>query len=269
MKKSQAIGMFDSGVGGLTVMKQVIAKLPHENIIYFGDTARLPYGEKSRETVVRYTIDSALFLLEQEIKVLVIACHTASSCALDKLQKIFNIPVIGVIEPGAEKAVNVTRNQRIGILGTKATVRSGVFQNEIQKRLPQAQVIATACPLLVPLVEEKFMSHSATKLIIQEYLDPLLEQNIDTLVLGCTHYPLLRPLIEEYVGKEITIVDPAVTCAEKVYDVLAQERVSHASPQYKWYVSDDPEKFRAIGQTFLGKPIEAVEKVSLFSSSFS
>ena len=267
----QAIGMFDSGVGGLTVMKEVTKLLPHEKVVYFGDTARLPYGEKSCDTIIRYTIDSALFLMEQNIKMLVIACHTSSSYSIDKLRKIFNIPVLGVIEPSVKKAVSATRSQRIAVLGTKGTIRSGVYQNEIRKRLPDAFVMATACPLFVPLIEERLMSHQATKLIIEEYLTPVLEQKIDTLLLACTHYPLLRPQIEEMAGKGITIIDPAVACAEEIHSILhaKQHQLSQAfPPDHRWFVSDDPDKFRAIGSAFLGNSLTHVEKASLFSASF-
>lgn len=270
-KTEPAIGIFDSGVGGLTVMKEIAALLPHENIVYFGDTARVPYGEKSQETIVRYTIDSALFLMEQNIKLLVIACHTASSYALEKLRKLFNIPVLGVIEPSVKKAVLATRNQRIAVLGTKGTVRSGVYQNEIRKRLPNAFVLATACPLLVPLIEEKLMDHQATKLIIQEYLKPVLEQQIDTLLLACTHYPLLKTQIEDIAGDQITIIDPAQACAEEIRLVIdiKQNAISHAfPPDHRWFVSDDPEKFRVIGSSFLGHSLHCVEKASLFSAGF-
>jgi glutamate racemase len=257
----QAIGVFDSGVGGLTVMQQITKALPKENIIYFGDTARLPYGGKSRETIIRYSIENTIFLMEQNIKVLVVACSTASSFAVEKLKTIFNIPVVGTIEPGAERAVQVTRNKRIAVLGTRATVGSGVYEKEILKRMPDAFVTSVACPLFVPLVEELFISHPATKMVIKEYLMSLRNKMIDTIVLGCTHYPLLRHLIEEELGPDVTVVDSALTCAEKVKSILTQQKM-HAKEDnisdYRYFVTDDPEKFQALGREFLGMPLKEV-----------
>lgn len=260
-KSRQAIAIFDSGVGGLTVMKQIIHQLPKESIIYFGDTARLPYGEKSRETIIRYSLENAIFLMEQKIKVMVVACNTVCSVAFDKLQQIFNIPVIGVIEPGVEKVVQVTKNQRVAILGTKGTVNSGVYQREIKKKLPKAYVTAISCPLFVPLVEERFIHHPAARLIVKEYLAPLKTQNIDTLLLGCTHYPLLSQLIQEEMGEGISIIDSASTCAERVSQLLDNEKLhsDQSTSQHQFFVSDDPEKFRLLGSEFLGRRIDKVE----------
>lgn len=259
------IGMFDSGVGGLTVMRQIQQLLPFESITYFGDTARLPYGDKSPEAIVRYSIENAQFLMDQQIKILVVACNTATAYALLALQELCPIPVIGVIAPGAEKAVAVTHNGHIAVLGTKATIRSGVYQKEILKRDPQAVVTSIACPLFVPLAEERFFTHDATRLIIREYLKPLRQQQIDTLLLGCTHYPLLHELIAQEVGPQVKIVDSAATCAETVHSCLhtlgLQNPVTGAAapPTYKFFVSDDPSKFQALGQDFLGMPMESVE----------
>lgn len=188
---SQAIGLFDSGVGGLTVMQEIMKLLPHERLIYFGDTARVPYGNKGTRTIIRYSIENTICLLEKNIKLMVVACNTASALALPQLRRLFNLPIVGVIEPGAEKAVAATRNQRIAVLGTKATIQSGAYQTAIKKIAPHAAVIPIACPLFVPLVEEQWLDHPATHLIVREYLRPLQEQNVDTILLGCTHYPLL------------------------------------------------------------------------------
>lgn len=257
----QAIGMFDSGVGGLTVMKQIMSTTPYETIIYFGDTANLPYGEKSRETIIRYSIENTIFLMEQEIKMLVIPCNTVSSYSIEKLRKIFNIPVIGVIEPGAEKAVEVTKNGRIAVLGTKATIKSGMYQKEILSRQPNAQVFPIACPLFVPLIEEQFVNHPATELIVREYLSSLQGQNVDTVLLGCTHYPLIREAIARVIGPDVNIVDSATTCAEKVSLVLngmGLQSQATKEPEHRYVVSDDPEKFKMIGRQFLGMPIDFV-----------
>lgn len=261
---SQAIGMFDSGVGGLTVMQQIMRVLPQESIVYFGDTARVPYGGKSGKTIVRYSIEGTIFLMEQDIKLLVIACNTVCAYALDKLNQIFNIPIVGVIEPGAERAVQVSRNGHIAVLGTKATINSGSYQKEITRLLPSAQITAIPCPLFVPLVEEHFVSHPAARLIIKEYLAPLRKQKVDTVLLGCTHYPLLRKLIEEEVGEGVSIVDSALTCAEKVSSLLDDLKLhgKHGSPKHRYYVSDDPEKVRVLGREFLGMPLDDVELAS-------
>jgi glutamate racemase len=260
--------MFDSGVGGLTVLREMMGLLPNEKMIYFGDTARIPYGEKSAEIIVRYSLENAIFLMEKKIKILVIACNTASAYALEKVQQIFNIPVIGVIKPAVERLVKVTKNQRVAVLGTRGTIHSGVYQKEIKEKLPHVDLKAIACPLFVPLVEERFLSHQATKIVIEEYLRPLKGQGIDTILLGCTHYPLLKEMIQEEVGMNTTIIDSASSCAEKVRELLALHALSSPVPHENnchYYVSDDPEKFRRLGSEFLGK---AISSVSLSSSIF-
>jgi glutamate racemase len=259
--ENRSIGVFDSGVGGLTVMKQLLQTLPEEHFIYFGDTARIPYGGKSRETIIRYSIENAIFLVEQNIKMLVVACNTATAHALEKLQKIFNIPIIGVIEPNIEKAVRTTKNQHIAVLGTQGTIRSEVYQQNIKKFLPNATIFPIACPLFVHLVEEKFVHHPATLLIIQEYLRPLRHHPIDTVLLGCTHYPLLKQLIMKELGKHVSVIDSAPTCAEKVAELLNQLNLKRAYPNtqnHQYFVSDDPKKFQIIGEELLGEPIENV-----------
>lgn len=261
---SQAIGIFDSGVGGLTVMQQLMHALPHERFIYFGDTARVPYGNKSSQTIVRYSIENTICLLEKNIKLLVVACNTASSCALPKLRKLFNLPIIGVIDAGAEEAVAATRNQRIAVLGTKGTIQSGAYQTALCTLAPHAFVFPIACPLFVPLVEEKWFDHPATLLIIQEYLRPIGEQNIDTVLLGCTHYPLLLSLIRQEIGKEVAIVDSASTCARQTVQLL--QRGQLLSPikqgQHQYYVSDDPEKFCSLAEHLFGHTLVSVELLS-------
>lgn len=266
-----SIGMFDSGLGGLTVMQQVLRLLPNERIVYFGDTARVPYGGKGGDTIIRYSIENTIFLMEQNIKMLVIPCNTATAYALDRLRQIFNIPIIGVIEPGAEKVTKMTKNGRIAVIGTKASISSGVFQREIKRYLPEAHIEAVACPLFVPLVEERFVSHPSAKLIVKEYLAPLKDKGVDTLLLGCTHYPLMHQLIAEEVGDQVTIVDSAVSCAEKVKAFLLESKMeaepSTIPPQHQFYVSDDPEKFRLSGGEFLGMPLDNVKANSLYLSS--
>jgi glutamate racemase len=258
---SEAIGLFDSGVGGLTVMQQIMRRLPCERLIYFGDTARVPYGNKGAHTIVRYSIENTISLLEKNIKLLVVACNTASALALTKLRQLFKVPIIGVIEPGAEKAAAVTRNQRIAVLGTKGTIQSGAYQAAIKKLIPQATIIPIACPLFVHLVEEQWLDHAATRLIVKEYLRSLQEENVDTVLLGCTHYPLLSAIIEQEMGGNVAIVDSASTCAEQVADLLQKGNL--LSPilqgEHSYYSSDDPEKFRALGERLFNSPLGKVE----------
>lgn len=262
---NNGIGVFDSGFGGLTVMRALIDLLPHEDIIYFGDTARLPYGNKSPETVLRYSQEIAAYLLEQKIKVLVIACNTASACALEALQASFPIPVIGVIEPAIDAAVRVTKNQKIAILGTRTTISSGVYQKQLSARLPEVELYPLACPLFVPIVEEGYIDHPLGEMVTKEYLSKLLLHHIDTIVLACTHYPLLETLIRSQIDEEIILVDSAVACAEQVRSLLTTEGLlnsQRSSPSYQFYVSDDPEKFCNLGKIFLNHPIQSAALVS-------
>lgn len=258
MSKSEGplIGMFDSGVGGLTVMQEFKKQMPSTGIIYFGDTAKVPYGGKSPETIIRYSIENAIFLLEKNIKILVIACNTVSAIALEKLRHIFKIPIIGVIDPGAENASAVTRNQRIAILGTKATIDSEAYQTAIKKRLPEAVLFPLACPLFVPLVEERFFTHPAARMIVKEYLSPLKDQNIDTILLGCTHYPFLRDLIREEMGELVSVVDSASMCAKQAAGLLKDELYKISQDEY--YVSDDPVKFKILAEGLFGKTLPAI-----------
>lgn len=261
-KNKQCIGMFDSGLGGLTVMRQMMAALPHEPIIYLGDTARIPYGSKSQETIIRYSIENAIFLMERNIKLLVIACNTATAYSLERLKKIFNIPVIGVIEPGVKKALQVSQNQKIAILATKGTIDSKCYQAEIAKRAADATIFPIACPLLVPLVEENFVDHPIAEMVLKEYLAPLKDTGIDTLLLGCTHYPILKDRIQKIVGEKVKIVDSATTCAEEVELLLKTQGLQikeHTVPTHQYFVSDDPAKFQIQGEAFLGSSIPHVE----------
>lgn len=261
---AKAIGIFDSGIGGLTVMQQVVKQLPFESILYFGDTARVPYGSKSPETIVRYSLENAQLLMNYHIKALIVACHTASSYAMEELRRILPIPVIGVIEPSAKKAASLTRNGRIAVLGTKATINSGLYQKEIKRHLPNATVYSQACPLFVPLVEEGFIEHSAARMIVEEYLFSLKKEKVDTLLLGCTHYPLLHKVIQDVMGDSVILVDPAITCAETVSDLLGNKMINNVQSNlavHRYFVSDDPEKFRHVGRYFLNANIDHVEKV--------
>lgn len=261
MLPEASIGIFDSGFGGLTVMRAIHHVLPHENIIYFGDTARLPYGSKSAETIIRYSLESSTFLIDQGIKLLVVACNTVCSVAFEQLQKSCPVPVVGVIQSGIEQVVKSSSTGCIAILGTRATIASGVYQHQIQQRLPHADLTAISCPLFVPLVEEGYGEHPLTELVIQEYLHPLRLKAVDTVLLGCTHYPLMQTIIQKSLGSHVTLVDPAPACAEHVRALLEETHLLNqqtALPHYQFYVSDDPEKFRLLGKTFLNYPIEHV-----------
>ncbi len=259
MSRSRAIGIFDSGLGGLTVMKQIMHALPNENLIYFGDTARVPYGEKSPETILRYSIENTEFLMEHQVKAIVVACNTATACALDELSRKFDVPLIGVIEPGVEKAVEVSSGGKIAVLGTRVTINSGIYQREIMRWNPRATVLSIACPLLVHLVEENFISHPATRLILKEYLKSLHIEEVDTVLLGCTHYPLLTHLIEEELGPDKNVINSAAACAEKLRKLLNLKDLVNDQKgvvSHKFFVSDDPHKFQSMGKDFLGMPIE-------------
>jgi glutamate racemase len=256
------IGVFDSGIGGLTVVHEIIRQLPHESIIYFGDTARVPYGTKSPDTVCRYSREIAGYLREQGVKALVVACNTATAHALGNLRESFPIPVIGVIEPGARAAVSVMNGGHVGVIGTVGTIKSGAYERAIRSLEPRARVTARACPLFVPLVEEGWTTHKATRLIAREYLAPLIEAEIDSLVLGCTHYPLLKPLLTDILGPSVRLIDSAEETAAETARVL--ERTNSAAPVranaiYRFIASDDPLQFLQLGQRFLGDTIEGVE----------
>jgi glutamate racemase len=258
MPSARPIGLFDSGVGGLTVMKEVVRQLPHENLIYLGDTAHLPYGEKSPEAILRYTLENTDFLIEQGIKLLIIACHTASSHALDALQQKLSIPVIGVIESGLECLLKAPQKKRIAVLGTASTIGSGVYQTSIQARLPDCEIFAVACPLFVPLIEEGLHSHQATNLIAQHYLGALKNKQIDAALLACTHYPLIRSSIQQTLGEDVTLIEPAEACAKKAFHWLKESgslNPVQKQPHYQFYATDDPIKFRRLTTLFFGSEI--------------
>ena len=262
MANTAPVGVFDSGIGGLTVAQEVIRQLPHESVLYFGDTARVPYGPKSSDTVRRYSREIASFLQEEGVKSIVIACNTATAHALNVLRAEFEMPVIGVVEPGARAAVAATKEGRIGVIGTVGTVKSGAYERAIRAIDPDVFITARACPLFVPLVEEGWTDHEATRLIAHEYLEPLIAADIDTLVLGCTHYPLLKPLLREVLGDDVRLIDSAEETAAETARTLAAADISapqDADPTYRFVASDDPLQFLQLGQRFLGDTIEGVE----------
>lgn len=262
----KAIGIFDSGIGGLTVLKEILAKLPDENIIYLGDTARVPYGIRSAETVTRYSFENTHFLLSQEIKMLVIACNTATAISLEAVKKEFPLPVIGVLEPGARAAVAATKTRRIGVIGTEATIGSNAYEKAIRRLAPDAEVMSLACPLFVPLAEEGWTDNDVAELVAETYLAPLRKAGIDTLVLGCTHYPLLKGVIRKAVGQGITLIDSATETAKEVADVLdkLKWRGNGAGEGIrKFYVTDTPARFEMIGKRFLGDSRLRAEQVKV------
>jgi glutamate racemase len=260
------IGIFDSGLGGLTVMSAIMKALPNENIIYFGDTAHVPYGSKSKEVVTRYSLDIASFLVSKKVKMIVVACNTASAVALDELRRKFDVPIIEVIGPGAKAALSATKYSRIGVIGTEGTIRSSSYTKAIRKLRPGAKIFARACPLFVPLVEEGWLGHKVTKIVAREYIKPLLNNKIDTLVLGCTHYPLIKKVIAGAAGKRVELIDSAETAASEVVEILTELGITNRSTRkgsYQYFVSDIPQKFSEVARRFLGRSIKPVRKVVL------
>jgi glutamate racemase len=264
--KARPIGVFDSGIGGLTVVKKISQTFPDENIIYFGDTARVPYGSKSNSTVIEYAIQDARFLMNKRVKIIVAACNTASSVALNAVKKEFNLPVIGMIEPGAKAAAEKTNNGRIGVIGTRATINNRAYSKEIKKISPALEVYEKACPLFVPLAEEGWIKHAAVYQIAEEYLKELRGKKIDTLVLGCTHYPILSDVIQEIIGQDVALIDSGVASAEAVDKELKKAGLSANRNKpgiQEFYVSDIPIKFKEVAELFFGRKIEEVKKIEL------
>jgi glutamate racemase len=261
------IGIFDSGIGGLTVVREVHRALPHEDVVYLGDTARVPYGTKSPETVTRFACEDAQFLVRKKVKAIVVACNTASAWALATLQSQFRVPIFGVITPGAQAAWEKTRNRCIGVIATAATIRSRAYQVAIADFDEQAKVIACPCPLLVPLVEEGWLEHKVTQAVLQEYLLPLLREKVDTLILGCTHYPLLKSAIGRIAGRQVALVDSAECCARFITEHLGRAKLLNPQRDRKGrihsYVTDDTEHFEKMADRFLGFPVEQAWKVEL------
>ena len=269
MSNARPIGVFDSGIGGLTVVRAITHELPHENIVYFGDTARVPYGPKSPQVVREYALQDTEVLLEHDVKMIVVACNTVSAVALDIVQKRAKVPVIGVIIPGAEAAVRISKKKRIGIIGTLGTILSNAYSNAIRQIDPSVKVFGQPCPLFVPLAEEGWITHAATELIAKEYLFPLTLEKIDTLVLGCTHYPILRGTIEKVINHSVMLIDSGEATAVGVKKLLVEkdlENTSKLKPNLQFYVSDVPHKFTEIGERFLGKKFGKVNRVSGFTA---
>ena len=269
MLNDAPIGVFDSGVGGLTVAREIMRQIPNERIVYFGDTARLPYGNKSKETIIRYSRQIVNFLKSEGVKAIVVACNTASAFALEEIKDEVGVPIIGVVKPGARTAVSVTRNKRIGIIATEGTISSGLYTKVIKEQDPEIEVFGKACPLFVSLVEEGWTHDSITDQVADRYLAELKSQYVDTIVLGCTHYPLLRSTVGKIMGDEVTLVNPAYETALELKNLLAQKKLANIqevdspSLMYKFYVSDAADKFKDFANSILPFDIKTTKQINI------
>lgn len=268
-KKEAPIGVFDSGVGGLTVAREIMRQIPQERIVYFGDTARVPYGSKSTDTLIRYTRQIIRFLKTRGVKAIVVACNTASAVALEAVKDELDIPIIGVVRPGAKVAVEVTKNHRIGIIGTETTVNSKMYVKLIQEMEPGAKVIGKACPLFVPLVEEGWTKDPVTEEVARRYLSELQRSGIDTLILGCTHYPLLRHMVGDIMGEKVTLVNPAYETAVELRALLAREGLANEGDHtnfdnpYEFFVSDAAAKFKTFANSILPCDVTSIKQINI------
>ncbi|MBO4889103.1 MAG: glutamate racemase [Firmicutes bacterium] len=262
---NRAIGVFDSGLGGLTVIREMGNLMPRENAVYFGDTARVPYGSKSKATIIEFSHQIMRFLLRHDVKGVIIACGTASSNALEEMKASYDLPIIGVVEPGARAALRATKNGRIGVLGTAATIRSGAFERLLLKEDPSLEVTSQACPLFVPLVEEGWFSDEVTREVIRRYIKPLKENHVDTVILGCTHYPLLRPLIQKEMGENVTLINVSEAATREMKEFLGEHdmEADHTVGTYDFYASDSIDQFRSFSRQILDIENLTVSKVSI------
>lgn len=262
---ARPIGVFDSGIGGLTVVRHIHRLLPDERVVYFGDSARVPYGTKSPETVIRFSMESARFLLRRDVKFLVVACNTSSAVAMPTLDGTFEIPKVGVIGPAVRRALEATRSGRVGVIGTGATIASGAYAGGLKAARSGVVVVSRACPLLVPLVEDGWLEGEIPESLVKHYLDPVLSEGVDVIILGCTHYPLLKDLMAKAAGDGVTLVESGEAAAEDMARTLAStgllRRRDDPPLADAYYVSDIPMRFREIGERFLGKALESVERV--------
>lgn len=259
------IGVFDSGVGGLTVVREIMRQMPNEPIVYFGDTARVPYGNKSKETIIRYSEQITRFLLKQNVKAIVVACNTASAFALEEIEKNVPVDMIGVVKPGAFTACQVTKNGRIGLIGTEGTIKSDLYSKVINDKYPDYKIFGKACPLFVPLVEEYMLDDEVTAIMAERYLSDLKKYDVDTLILGCTHYPLLRHILQDKMGEAVTLVNPAYETAKTLSKMLIEKNLCYKGEppveQCKIYVSDTPKQFKKFADYILSCDIETVKQI--------
>ncbi|MGN0385362.1 MAG: glutamate racemase [Lachnospiraceae bacterium] len=269
LSKEAPIGVFDSGIGGLTVVREIMRQIPNEKIVYFGDTARVPYGSKSKETVTRFSRQIVRFLESHNVKTIVVACNTASAYALDELEKEIDIPIIGVVKPGAKAAFQTTKNGKIGVIATEATINSKIYSQYIKELSPDMTVIGKACPLFVPLVEEGLLQDPVTDEIARRYLSELIDLDIDTLILGCTHYPLIRSTVAKIMGEKVTLVNPAYETARELKEMLTakgllqKEAPGLGSNQYQFYVSDTTDKFIRFANSIIKYGILSAKQVNI------
>lgn len=269
LQKNAPIGVFDSGVGGLTVVREIMRQMPNEKIIYFGDTARVPYGSKSKETVTRFSKQIVRFLHTYQVKTVVVACNTASAYALDELEQETEVPVIGVLKPGAKTAAEVTKNGRIGVIATEATIGSKMYNKYIQELNKQVTIYGKACPLFVPLVEEGLWQDPVTDEIAKRYLTELIDIDIDTLILGCTHYPLIRSTLGRIMGENVNLVNPAYETAKELQELLCEKGLLNEVPpqlgenQYQFYVSDGAEKFKRFANSIIKYGILSAKTINI------
>ncbi|EKD89778.1 MAG: glutamate racemase [uncultured bacterium] len=264
--KNRPIGIFDSGIGGLTVAKEIIRLLPHESIIYIGDTARVPYGTRSNEIIAKFGIQLTDFLLKRNVKCLVVACNTISAVALEEIEKISKVPVLGVIKPAVSEALNTTKNKKIGVIGTYATINSRAYEKEIKKQNPDVEICSTGCPLFVPLAEEGFSDHPAAGLVAKDYLGSVKSSGADTLILGCTHYPILSGIVKKIMGPEVSLIDSAGPTAKQLQELLKARNLlaDNRDPSYEFFVTDAPKRVLQVAGRFFGDTINGrLKKVSL------
>jgi len=257
------IGVFDSGIGGLTVLQEIIQTLPKENTVYLGDTARAPYGTKSVETVLRYSYENSEFLIEKGVKVVVVACNTSTAIALGQLRSRLNLPVVGVIEPGVRRAIKSTKNKKVGVIGTEATIQSGAYTRALKAVDANIEVYSRACPLFVPLVEEGWTDNEVVEMTAKAYLQGFKQSGIDTLVLGCTHYPLLKKAIRNFLGRRVRLVDSAEETAKEVESMLKADSSlrKNGKGAHSFFVTDAPERFIKVGRRFLGEKVESAVRI--------
>lgn len=265
---NRPIGIFDSGLGGLTVLKEIMALMPNESTVYFGDTGRMPYGTKSKETVIKYSLQNIRFLMGQDIKIIVIACNTASAYSLQMIKNNFELPVIEVIKPGTIAGIKSTKNKRIGVIGTNATIGSGEYEKAIKKIDSSVKVFSKSCPLFVPLVEEgpEWWEDDITRQIANRYLTPLKQAQIDTLILGCTHYPLLKNIISQVMGDEISLVSSAQEAARTVKNLIEKNNIMRdisIDPIYRYFTSDSIDKFEPLCSVILNRSVNCAEKIHI------
>lgn len=269
MDKNAPIGVFDSGVGGLTVAREIMRQIPNERIVYFGDTARVPYGSKSKDNIIKFSRQIIRFLQTENVKAIVIACNTASALALDEMQQEFDLTILGVVKPGAKVAVETTANKRIGLIGTEANIRSGVYTRYIKSLDDEAKVFEKACPLFVPLVEEGWLHDDITLQVASRYLEELKEKDIDTLIMGCTHYPLIRSTIRKVMGDKVNLVNPAYETAIELKNLLERDNLANKcdvdspSSMYRFYVSDAEEKFKLFANSILPFDITMTKQINI------